>query len=112
MRRTREEILERMRPHVSKMEIFIQGRLYKNNIPFEPNRPFCLQSTEPDLFFPTKGIVIYLDGPVHRGREDRDAELREQLAKRHNIKVVAIEYKTFSKAEVERVWKEVQEAIE
>lgn len=111
-RRTREEIVESMHPEVSDMEIAMQGRLYKEHRLFYYDHPFCLVSTKPDLFFPTKGIAVYLDGPVHKNRTDRDEELREKLAKRHNLKVISIEYKSFSKAEVDRVWKEIQEAIE
>jgi very-short-patch-repair endonuclease len=111
-KRTREQILEQMHPEVSKMELEIQKRLSKSRINYFSNHPFCLLTTVPDLYFPEKGIAIYLDGPVHKGKEGRDEDLREKLATRHNIKVISIEYRSYSKSEVERVWKEIQEAIE
>jgi hypothetical protein len=110
-KRTREQILEQMHPNISKMEIEIQKRLSKSRINYFSNHPFCLLTTVPDLYFPEKGIAIYLDGPVHKGKEGRDEDLREKLSTRYSIKVVSIEYRSYNKSEMERVWNEILEAI-
>ena len=77
----------------------------------ETDRDFCLQQTTPDFYFPEQRTAIYIDGPVHAKREDRDELLRELLAKRYDVKVVSIAYKAFTKEETERVFHEIMEAL-
>ena len=99
-----------MQPQHSQMELNILVKLKSLGIPVETDRSFCLQSTTPDYYLPTKNLAIYLDGPVHEGREDRDDALRELLRKRHGIRVLSIPYK--SKSEEQRVFEEIKEAVE
>jgi len=68
-------------------------------------------STTPDIYFPEHGLAIYIDGPVHHGREDRDEALRELLAKRHGLKVVSIPYERYSQKEKERILEEILKFI-
>lgn len=78
-------------------------------------KDFCVLSTVPDFFFPrvVNGLAVYLDGAeAHRKREERDQEIRELLTKRYNIRVLPIPYEKYSKAEKERIFKEILEAIE
>jgi len=98
-----------MQPQHSQMELNILVKLKKLGIPVETDRTFCLQPTTPDYYLPTKNLAIYLDGPVHEGREDRDDALRELLSKRHGIKVLSIAYK--SESEEQRVFEEIKEAV-
>jgi len=101
-----------MSPQHSKMEQNILMKLQETEIrPIARDRSFCLQSTVPDFFFPNKNLAVYLDGPVHEGKEDRDDRLRELLAKRHGVHVVSIPYKTSGAGETERVFKEIMEAL-
>lgn len=68
-------------------------------------------STTPDIYFPEQRLAIYIDGPVHKGREDRDEALRELLAKRHGLKVVSIPYERYSQKEKERILEEILKFI-
>ena len=53
---------------------------------------------------------MFLDGPVHQGREHRDQEARKILQRRgRNVKV--IKYRNFSKKEQRRVIEEILEAV-
>jgi very-short-patch-repair endonuclease len=70
-----------------------------------------LQKTTPDFWFPDKRIAVYVDGPVHVGREDRDEALRELLRKRHGVNVVTVAYVADTEMERERVFGVVMEAV-
>jgi very-short-patch-repair endonuclease len=99
-----------MQPQHSNMEQTILVRLNGLGKQVETDTEFCLSSTKPDFFFRNQNLAIYLDGPVHQGKEDKDEALRDLLVKRHGIKVISISYKDFTKEEVERVLNEVLEA--
>ena len=102
----------RMQPAVSRMDEAVYIELQRLGVGCEFQREFCVQTTTPDIYIPKKRVAIYLDGPVHKGREDRDEALRELLAKRYDIKVLSIPYKRFSKKELKRIVNEILEAIE
>lgn len=112
LKRTREEIMEIMHPEESKMEVRVRNALFKKTIWNLSNEPFVLESTTPDIFLPDKRIAIYLDGPIHKGREDQDEELRGKLAKRYGVKVLSISYKANTKKEFKSIMQQIEEVIE
>jgi very-short-patch-repair endonuclease len=85
------------------MEWEVYKALKARGVKAEFQRSFCVMSTTPDIYFPEQRLAIYIDGPVHKGREDRDEALRELLAKRHGLKVVSIPYERYSQKEKERI---------
>jgi hypothetical protein len=93
------------------METFITNRLRKMGKAVDTDMTFCVESTTPDQYILPDAIALYLDGPVHKGREERDEMLRGKLAKRRNVKVVSISYEGYTKKERERVWALVLEAV-
>jgi very-short-patch-repair endonuclease len=82
----------RMQVPVSGMEQAIQLLLTEKGVGFESQKEFCVQKTVADFYFPNKNLAVYLDGEVHRGKEDRDEVLRELLSKRCGVKVLSIPY--------------------
>lgn len=100
-----------MQPQHSNMEQALLIKLQTTDHHPVTDRTFCLQSTTPDFYFPKQNLAIYIDGPVHEGKEERDDILRELLAKRHGIRIVSIPYKAFTKQETERVFNEIVTAI-
>ena len=100
-----------MQPQHSRMEMEILFMLHEKGLCPMTNEDFCIQSTIPDFWFPSRRLAVYLDGEkVHRKRQDKDAYLRELLAKRHGVKVLSITYKGNSKREKSRVLKLIVEA--
>jgi very-short-patch-repair endonuclease len=89
------------------MEWEVYLELKRRGLRAEFQRSFCVMSTTPDIYFPEQRLAIYIDGPVHRGREERDEALRELLARRHGVKVVSIPYERFSLREKRRILEEI-----
>jgi very-short-patch-repair endonuclease len=100
-----------MSPQHSSMEMAVLQRLNGKGVQVMTDFEFCLQKTTPDFWFPDKRTAVYLDGPVHQGREDRDELLRELLRKRHGVNVVSIPYVADTETERERVFGVVMEAV-
>jgi very-short-patch-repair endonuclease len=99
-----------MTPQHSKMEEAILQKLDEAGIrPVVTDRSFCLASTTPDFYFPTLNLAVYLDGPVHEGKEDRDEELADLLEKRHQVRVCRIKYSGVTDKEQTRVLQEIKE---
>jgi very-short-patch-repair endonuclease/predicted transcriptional regulator len=99
-----------MSPQHSKMEEAILQKLDEAGIrPVVTDRSFCLASTTPDFYFPTLNLAVYLDGPVHEGKEDRDEELTDLLEKRHQVRVCRIKYSAMSDKEQTRILQEIKE---
>jgi len=85
---------ERMNVKVSAAETAILQRLNSESVFPMTQKPFCLQSTTPDFFFPNINLAVYIDGDVvHRNREEKDVELRRLLKKRHGCKILSYTYK-------------------
>ncbi|RLI00083.1 hypothetical protein DRO19_00425, partial [Candidatus Bathyarchaeota archaeon] len=57
-------------------------------------------------------LAVFLDGPVHKGREDRDEALRELLWKRHNVEPLTIEYERYTKQQVQEIVELILQALE
>ena len=99
-----------MQVPVSKMETAVLIKLEQKGLHPESQREFCLRTTRPDYYFQQQNLVIYLDGEVHRGREDRDEALRELLIKRYAVRVVNISYEGSSEATEDKIVQQIIEA--
>ncbi len=100
-----------MQVPVSKMETAVLSKLEQKGLHPDAQREFCLRSTRPDYYFQQQNVAIYLDGEVHRGREDRDEALRELLIKRYNVRVVTITYEGSSEATEDSIVQQIIEAL-
>lgn len=72
-----------MHPEKSAFELAVIQDLQKEGYCIETDREFCLESTVPDGLMPGEKVAVYVDGPPHRGREDRDEATREKLKHRY-----------------------------
>jgi very-short-patch-repair endonuclease len=72
---------------------------------------FCLLKTTPDFWLPEKNLAVYLDGPVHLHKQERDEALRDLLKKRHGVRVLSIPYEANTQQERERVFGVIMEAL-
>ena len=100
-----------MHPQKSRMETEVIFELMEEGLPLVVGREYCLQSTTPDAECSKSDLVIYIDGPVHEGREDRDDRLRELLMKRHGKRVLALPYESDSEATKEELKRKIREAM-
>jgi very-short-patch-repair endonuclease len=99
-----------MSPEHSEMEQTIMQLLLDKDIrPILTNQKYCLLSTIPDFVFPGQNLAVYLDGKaVHNGKQvDRDDYLRDELRKRHGMRVLSITYGSKSKGEIDRIFNEI-----
>jgi len=101
-----------MQPQVSQMELAVAEELAKRGLSFETQKQFCIQSCIADLYFPKQRLAVFLDGPVHKGREDRDEALRELLWRRHNVEPLTIEYESYTKEQVQEIVELILQALE
>jgi len=107
-----EARLARMKVPISRMDEAVAVELQRLGVAFESQKQFCVQSTTCDVYLPEIGVAIYLDGEeAHRGREERDTELREMLANRLGVRVVSVPYRRFSDSEVKRVMEAILEVL-
>lgn len=99
---------------VSRMELEAVAELMAENLPIEPGRTYCLQSTTPDAQGTEQcsKTVFYIDGAVHAGREDRDEQLRELLSKRYGFRVVSIRYEGYSKLAKEEIKQKIRDSLQ
>jgi very-short-patch-repair endonuclease len=100
-----------MQVPVSKMEESILIKLEAKGLHPEVQKEFCLQRTRPDYYFPQQNIAVYLDGEVHRGREDRDDDLRQLLKRRHGVQVVSILYEGSSEATENQIVQDIMASV-
>ncbi|MFQ6077116.1 MAG: hypothetical protein ACE5Z5_13465 [Candidatus Bathyarchaeia archaeon] len=101
----------RMHPEVSRMEFEVVTELMAEGLPLEMDREFCLESTKPDAYHPGKNLAIYIDGPVHKGREERDEGLRELLRKRYGCRVLVLRFEDYSKSAKEEIKRRIRKAV-
>lgn len=109
-----------MRNQISKMDWQIYLRLKTDTDiraagwKIEWQKPYCLVTTTPEFTLSKGDVKIgpYLDGEAaHKNRQERDEELRALLQKRHGVKPLSIMYKRYSKAEEDRIFKQIKEAL-
>jgi len=102
----------RMGPSISKMDEAVLLALAKRGIHPEFQKKVCIKHVVPDLWFelPDRPLAVFLDGPVHVGREDRDEALSDLLRKR-GVEVLRISYKEPSKSEIQDVIEKVMSAL-
>ena len=102
----------RMSPPISEMEQTVQNMLQSKGYFFEAQKEVPIRTVIPDLWFEgNPPLSVFLDGPVHEGREDRDEELRDLLRKR-GVKVLSIRYERPTKEAVEEAVKQILEILE
>lgn len=94
----------------SKMEEAVLVKLQEKGLHPEVQKKFCLRSTRPDYYFPKLNLAIYLDGPVHKGREDRDEAIRQLLQRRTGVKPVGIAYEGTSQTAIDEIVNRIVEA--
>jgi len=101
-----------MSPPVSKMEMLVLTKLAQQGKTPETQKVLCARPCRPDYYYelPSGPLAIFLDGPVHQGREDRDEELRTWLSNQ-GIRVVSIPYENPSESEAEDIAEKILEAL-
>jgi len=101
-----------MSPPVSKMEMLVLTKLAQQGKTPETQKVLCARPCRPDYYYelPSGSLAIFLDGPVHEGREDRDEELRTWLSNQ-GIRVVSIPYENPSESEAEDIAEKILEAL-
>ena len=96
----------------SKRELKIVKKLMNADLgPVITERFFCTEGTVPDAYLPKHKALVYVDGEVHEGKEDRDERLRQKAAERHGLRVIPVRLKNNSDKEAERGFKEIMEAL-
>jgi len=101
------EVMERARGSVSEMEMRIMKRLSDAGVRYTTQEFFGIPA---DFYIPDKRLVIFLDGPPHVGREERD-RIRNEFIRTLGQNVLAIPYEKKTKEEEEWIWSQIQEAI-
>jgi very-short-patch-repair endonuclease len=109
---TWEQRKAQMSPQHSKMEDAVIARLHDLGVSnIVQDHEFCVQTTIPDIWFPALKTVIYIDGPVHNGKQEPDNKLREKLNRHHGLRVLSYSYENFSPKEAEQIAKQIAAAL-
>jgi len=97
---------------VSKMDEAVLLALSQRGVHPESQKAVCIKFVRPDLWFelPDRPLAVFLDGPVHVGREDRDEALRELLTRR-GVDVLEIHYEQPTEREIGAVVEKVMSAL-
>jgi len=113
-RRTVDQIKEQM--HGSNMHRRIYngiGKIVSGFMPVYFDREFILAATIPDLYFPRQKLAIYIDGPVHKGKQvEKDEELRTMLESKRKVNVAVLKYDNDTDEEFQRLMAEIRKLIE
>lgn len=101
-----------MSPPVSKMEELVLVKLAAKGRTPETQKAICIRYVRPDFYYetPRGPLAIFIDGPVHRGREDRDESLRQELVKR-GVQVLSFPYESPSESLADAVADKILEAL-
>lgn len=96
-------------PYSSKPEVLLREALQGIHEDPISGLSIVLRATRPDVSYadPSEDFHVYLDGPDHDGREDRDAWVTEQL-ERMKKRVLRVRFKHFSKAKAAIVAQEIR----
>jgi len=100
-----------MHPQHSKMEQKLRLKFQEHDLNPMVDYEFCIAKTIPDFYFVDLRLALYLDGPVHKNKEERDDYLREKLTERYGLRVASIPYKGTSDKELDRVFQKAMEVI-
>jgi len=106
-----ETYKERMGVSVSRMSEAVFETLQQEGIPVMMEQEFCVLATKPDLYFPAHDLAVYLDGPPHLKREERDVELRRLLQKRYGFRILELSYETFTNKALNQILSTIREAL-
>jgi len=101
-----------MQPQKSKFELAVIQDLQSEGVALETDREFCLMKTKPDGYNTKKNVAIYIDGPPHEGKEERDDRIRGLLAKRHGCHVLTVKFAHDNMKERETAKQKIREFLE
>ena len=116
---TWEQRKAHMHPSVSKMDEAIYLKLQQSKklrelgyrVVFQ--KPYILTTSDVTLEKPGKEIPVFLDNiEIHKNRRERDKEIRGFLARRESVTPLSRDYERFSEKEIERLFKEIMEALQ
>lgn len=100
----------RMSPMVSHMEQRLAERLTEAGVAFESQKEYCIKKTVPDFVINDKAFFIDYE-KLHIKREEKDEDARTRLRQFHNIEPFGLPYKADTKAEEERLFKQIMDRI-
>ena len=107
---------ERLKQNPSNAEMTLTVALQERGLAHGMFRDveICLEKTTPDLFWPTKGVAVYLDGEqVHSSERAqlRDDKITDMLTNR-GIKVLRFRYRPpLSRKRLNEIIVQIEEAI-
>jgi len=106
---------QRMHPRVSRAEAILFLALQQRGLTegMISDRGIVLEATYPDFYWPTKGLVVYLDGPPHQRENQRlkDERIDEHL-RRRGIKVLRFSYKPpLTKQRLAEILDQIEKAL-
>jgi len=99
---------ERMAPPISRMEEAVAALLQKSGIGFLMSERIPVAWACPDFTIVkgAKTICVYLDGPPHAGREEKDAQTRGLLSRR-GVTILEFRYGAYSQTQAEWIAQEI-----
>lgn len=100
--RGRGDWKEAMAANPSRMEIAVAVALQAKGVRFRTQVPMSVTSADIEVERGGKPLFVFLDGPVHEGREDRDEEVRRLLAKR-GCDILELRYSSYSRRARDRL---------
>jgi len=106
---------DRMHVKVSKAEVDLRIALQEHGLSqgMFTDLQIDIVSTKPDYYWPTQGVAVYLDGPVHNSptAEARDERITETLRKR-GLKVLRFSYiPPISRKQIDWIVSQIKEAL-
>jgi very-short-patch-repair endonuclease len=100
-----------MSPQKSALELAVIQDLQNEGYPIETDVEFCTQKTIPDGYMRKANTLIYIDGAVHEGREDRDEQLRDRVQKLLGCQIITVKFDRDTKEERARVKAEIKQQL-
>ncbi len=81
----------------SRMELEVAKELQRTGVRFKMQTPITVTTADIEIPLPNgRNLLVFIDGPPHRTRRDRDAEVRTLLSKRGN-EILELAYKSYSR---------------